>query len=154
MALESLRILSILLGRTDSELGQLWLMEERRRNPAHRLTASACRAAFSPHLPCILLQIRTPPNMSHVSLPLEMVLAIADRLKYTDYEGFLTYLEFRKTGHQLHTLLKLPTYAELFAHKDVFLPENILPCSNCRKLRPASTHFFNGLRTDGIGSSI
>lgn len=90
--------------------------------------------------------------MSSVSLPLELVLAIADWLEFTDYQGFLTYLEFRRANRQLHSLLKLPTYAELFSHKDVFLDENILPCNNCQKFRPASTHFFSGLRTDGIGS--
>lgn len=89
--------------------------------------------------------------MPPVLLPLELILAIADWLKYTDYEGFRTYLDFRKTNHQLHTLLNLPTYADIISHKDVFLAKNILPCNSCLKFRPASTHFFSGLRTDGIG---
>lgn len=90
--------------------------------------------------------------MSSVSLPPEMIIAVAEWLKYIDYEGFRTYLEFRKTNRQLHSLLSLPTYAEMFSHKDVFLHEDLLPCSCCQLLRPASTHFFAGLRSDGIGS--
>ena len=90
--------------------------------------------------------------MALVTLPLEIVVQIAEFLRYSDYKGFITYLEFRKTSRQLYHLLKIPTYSELFAHKEVFLSENLLPCNSCLRLRPSSTHFFNALRRDGIGS--
>ena len=96
--------------------------------------------------------VKATLDMPLVKLPLEIVVEIAEFLKCSDYEGFATYLEFRKSSPQLYDLLNVPTYAELYSHKEIFLSEGLLPCKSCLRLRPSSTHFFNALRRDGIGS--
>lgn len=89
--------------------------------------------------------------MASVVLPPEILVLIAKSLKFSSYEGFCTYLNFRNVSRHLHILLKVPTYTELLLHKDVFLSRSLLPCDTCLQLRPSSTHFFDSLRADGIG---
>ena len=88
--------------------------------------------------------------MTSVVLPAEILFLIAESLEFSDYDGFRTYINFRKASRQLYLLLKAPNHADLFLHKDIFLSKTLLPCVTCLRLRPSS-HFFDALRADGIG---